>query len=143
MARLHQTFASQPSSAQTPTVLIVEDEPVIADAVRELLEDEAIAADVCPLGWQALLWVREQQPRVVILDVAMPNVDGITLFYSLRNDPKTRDIPVIFLTASPRKVLQELPNLEEMGAILVPKPFDLDTLLDIVSHALARERQAQ
>ena len=137
MAASYQTSSPQADGARAATVLIVEDEPAIAEVVRDVLEDAAISAEACPLGWQAHLCIRRQQPKVIILDVQMPNVDGITLFYSIRNDPKTQDIPVIFLTANPQKVRQELPNYEAMGATLIPKPFDLDTLLEQVKQALA------
>src|SRR5918997_2590145 len=137
MATWSHTSSSPSARPHAPTVLIVDDEPAIAAVVCAVLEESDIPADACPVGWEAQRCIREQQPKVVILDVRMPTVDGISLFYSLRNDPKTRDIPVIFFTANAQKVQMELPNYTDMGAILVPKPFDLDTLLDGVSRALA------
>ena len=67
----------------------------------------------------------------------MPSVDGIQLFYLLRGDPTTKDIPVIFLTAYPEKVRNELPNHLDMGAVILPKPFNTGKLLELVGKALA------
>ena len=118
-------------------VLIIDDDVNIQEVVNDVLEDADIRAETCTLGWKAHLCIRQARPRAVILDVMMPGVDGIRLFYLLRADPSTRDIPVIFLTAAPQKVLQELPNYAEMGAVLVAKPFDIDALLESVVMALA------
>ena len=117
-------------------VLIIDDDVNIQEVVNDVLEDADIRAEACTLGWKAHLRIRETRPRAVILDVQMPGVDGIRLFYLLRADPITRDIPVIFLTAAPQKVLQELPNFAEMGAVLVAKPFDIDELLESVVTVL-------
>jgi DNA-binding response OmpR family regulator len=118
-------------------VCIIEDDAAIQEVVTVALEEEDLRVVVCPLGWLAHLCIRRQPPRVVILDVQMPSVDGIQLFYSLRADPKTRTLPVIFLTANPQKVRQELPNYADLGAVIVPKPFNVAELLELVTQALA------
>src|SRR5918997_2195943 len=110
MAAWSQTSSSPSARPHAPTVLIVDDEPAIAAVVCAVLEESDIPADACPVGWEAQRCIREQQPKVVILDVRMPSVDGIQLFYTLRADPRTRTIPVIFLTANPQNVERELPN---------------------------------
>jgi DNA-binding response OmpR family regulator len=117
-------------------VCVVDDEPVIAEVVCELLEDAEIHATACPIGWHAHRCIRNKRPKVVILDVQMPEIDGIRLFYLLRADPVTHDIPVIFLTANAFRVLDEVPNFQELGADLVPKPFDASQLLARVEQAL-------
>ena len=129
---------AHPEEAQVPPVdvCIIEDDGMIQELVNQILEDVGIHAETCPLGWNAHRWIRERCPKVVILDVQMPEVDGIQLFYLLRADPRTHTIRVIFLTANPQKVLQELPNYGEMGAEILPKPFVIDDLLKIVRQDL-------
>lgn len=120
-----------------PDVIVVDDDPPIVETVCEILADHHIAAASCPLGWTAQQCIRQQQPKVVMLDVQMPAVSGIELFYLLRSDPKTRHIPVIFFTANPAKVVEEIPNFRAMAAELLPKPFHMDKLLELVGRSLA------
>ncbi len=121
----------------TPQVVVVDDEPQIVQVVCDLFADEGIAAESCPHGRQALPCIRGKQPQVVILDVQMPDVDGVTLFLQLRADPATRSVPVIFLTANAHVLKQRLPDYHALGAELLPKPFDLDVLVGVVEHVLA------
>lgn len=118
-------------------VCVVEDDCAIQEVVNGVLEDADINVDACPVGWKAHAHIRRNCPKLVILDVHMPTVDGIQLFYLLRADPKTQAIPVIFLTAHPQRVRRELPNFEELGAVLLPKPFMIDELLELVQVELA------
>ena len=117
-------------------VLIVEDDTAIQQVVNDVLTEVDIRAEVCPFGWQAHLYIRQTQPKVVILDVQLPLVSGIDLFYLLRGDPRTSTIPVIFLTANPQKVRWEIPNYQDMGAVILAKPFNIDALVATVATAL-------
>jgi putative two-component system response regulator len=67
----------------------------------------------------------------------MPGLDGVEVFRQLRADPATRAIPVIFFTANAPKLQQRLPDYQTLGVELLPKPFDVDTLLGAVTRALA------
>ena len=120
-----------------PTVVVVDDEPPIVEVVCEALEEEDITAVACQHGHEAYPCIRRHRPKVVILDVQMPGVDGIEVFQRLRADPATSAIPVIFFTANAQKVLQRIPDYRALGAELLPKPFDVDKLLDMVTRALA------
>jgi CheY-like chemotaxis protein len=120
-----------------PTVVVVDDEPPIVEVVCEALEEEDIIAVACEHGYEAYPCIRRHHPQVVILDVQMPGVDGIEVFQRLRADPVTSAIPVIFFTANAQKVLQRIPDYRSQGAELLPKPFDVDKLLDLVTRALA------
>jgi DNA-binding response OmpR family regulator len=127
-----------PLPRDTTDVVLVEDDKDIQDLVVEILHDENISVELCPLGWQAQRWIRELQPRLVILDVQMPDVDGIRLFYLLRADARTSTIPVFFLTANPKIVRDQLPNYEQMEARLIEKPFKVEQLVTEVRAALGR-----
>lgn len=118
-------------------VVLIDDDTAIRDLIREVLQDEHLHVEASTLGWKAQRRIREVCPKLVILDIEMPDVDGIQLFYLLRADPRTCEIPVIFLTANPSKVHKELPNYEEMKAVLMAKPFDIESLLAAVSATLS------
>jgi DNA-binding response OmpR family regulator len=117
-------------------VCVAEDEPAVADVICDIMKDAELHPRACPLGWEAHRCIRTNQPKVVILDVLMPIVDGITLFYTLRADPATQHIPVIFLTANAWRVFGEIPNYRELGADLIEKPFDTIELLERVAQAM-------
>ncbi len=117
-------------------VVVVDDEPAIVEVVCEALEDEGITTTRCLSGHDAYPCIRRERPSLVILDVQMPGIDGITVFEQMRSEPTTRGIPVIFFTANAHKLTQRLPAYLHMGASLLPKPFDLDRLLDLVERSL-------
>lgn len=120
-----------------PTVVVVDDEPAIVDVVCDALDDADLETVGCLHGQEAHACIRAIQPKVVILDVQMPGVDGVEVFHSIRADPETQAIPVIFFTANANKLRQRLPNYQRMGAELLPKPFNLDRLLDLVHSAMS------
>jgi len=119
-----------------PDVILVDDDPEIVQVICDLLQDEDIDTGSCPHGHQAYACIRGKQPRLVILDVQMPGVDGIEIFQMLRADPATARISVIFVTANARHVQEWLPNYKSLGATLLPKPFDIGTLVTLVHQGL-------
>jgi CheY-like chemotaxis protein len=120
-----------------PKVVVVDDEPAIVDVVCDVLYDADVQGVPCISGHEANSCILDTRPRAVILDIQMPVVDGIEVFKRMRADPRTRDIPVIFFTANADKLKQRLPNFQEMGAQLLPKPFQIDKLLDLVNRAIS------
>src|SRR5207245_9940645 len=80
-------------------------------------------------GREALEIVALEVPRLVIMDAMMPNMDGFTALRQLKQDPSTRSIPVIMLTANPHKYSRE--EAESSGAtIFLTKPFSPTQLLE-------------
>src|SRR5688572_23570342 len=71
------------NGAATPThpaVIVVDDDVAIVEVVRDALFDEGIACESCPYGHRAHACIRAKQPQVVLLDIQMPEVNGIQLF---------------------------------------------------------------
>ncbi|HEY9751247.1 MAG TPA: response regulator, partial [Allocoleopsis sp.] len=80
-------------------VLLVDDEPGLREAVQAYLEDSGFAVDVAgnaQEGWQLL---QQKLPDLVISDVMMPQVDGYQFLKQMREDPRFKSLPVVFLTA--------------------------------------------
>ncbi len=117
--------------------MVVDDEPHIVEVVCDVLADEGIQATSCPHGRHAFRCIRTKAPQVLLLDVQMPDVDGITLFRQLRANAATSTLPVIFITANAQMLDAHLPDYRALGVEVLPKPFDLDALVDVVERALA------
>jgi CheY-like chemotaxis protein len=107
-------------------IIIVEDNAAVAEVIREVLSAEPqYRAIVAHDGLTALDVAHAVQASVVLLDVSLPGLSGPQVYEELRRDPRTRDVPVIFVTAH-----YDSPEFQRLGATnVIPKPFDLDDLL--------------
>jgi two-component system alkaline phosphatase synthesis response regulator PhoP len=120
-------------------ILLIEDE----DDIREIaaLSLESIG------GWKTILArggkdgiekAATEKPDAIILDVMMPDMDGPATLEALRNNPATKDIPVIFMTAKVQA--PERRKLDDLGAQgLIPKPFDPMRLAADIASVLGWE----
>ena len=80
-------------------VLVVDDEPDFATIVQKNLEKEGFTVDVAYNGVEGLEKVKANPPDAIVLDVMMPEKDGYAVCKELKGDEKTRDIPIVLLTA--------------------------------------------
>ena len=87
---------------ETPrtAVVVVDDEPPIVDVVCDVLHDEGFTTVSCQHGREAYSCILQSRPELVILDIQMPEVDGIQVFRQVRAEPRTQHIPVMFFTAT-------------------------------------------
>jgi CheY-like chemotaxis protein len=107
------------------TILVVDDERDIRDAIAELLEQEGYAVEGAGDGAEALDKARSCHPVVVLLDLMMPGMNGWEFRARQRGDPELSSIPVIVVSA-----LGRAPGVD--AAVYLSKPFELDDLLDAV-----------
>jgi two-component system alkaline phosphatase synthesis response regulator PhoP len=119
----------------TPRILVVDDEEHLAAGIRENLEAEGYRADVAHDGRDGLARVREQRFDLVVLDVMMPNMDGIELCEQMRRDGL--QTPVLFLTVK-GDVADRVRGFEAGGDDYLAKPFHLKELLLRVAAILRR-----
>ncbi|MFC7537256.1 response regulator [Sphingomonas sp. GCM10030256] len=119
--------------------MLVEDDPDIA-ILAEIALKEIGGLELVhfPSGEEALGGVIEADPDLIILDYRMPGMNGAQVLSHLKADQRTRDWPVLFMTAS--LMPKHIEGLLELGALAVlPKPFDPLTLADEVRrHWAAR-----
>ena len=118
-------------------ILIVEDEPPLIEVVRYNLEKEGYQVSVAEDGKRALNKVRESIPDLIILDWMLPELSGIEVCRQLREDPDSKDIPVIMLTARGEEV-DRLKVLASGADDYVVKPFSPAELLARVRAVLRR-----
>jgi diguanylate cyclase (GGDEF)-like protein len=126
------------NSARRPTVLVVDDSLAALDGLCNLLKSDCNALFGMN-GLEALALATSESPDLIVLDVAMHGMDGYQVLERLKEEPTTRDIPVIFLTA-PGPGVSEARALE-LGAIdFVTKPYDPAILKLRMRNQLAYKR---
>ncbi len=116
------------------TVLIVEDDPNIADLLRLYLEKEGYVAEIAPDGGKALEKFRQIAPDLVLLDVMLPVLDGWEVLRTIRQESKT---PVIMLTAK-GETADKIGGLKMGADDYVTKPFETKEVLARVEAVLRR-----
>jgi PAS domain S-box-containing protein len=125
-----------------PLILVVDDTAANLSLLDEILDRAGYRSVLASSGPQALAFSAMQKPDLVLLDVLMPGMDGLEVCRRLKADPRTRTIPVLFLTA---RTLPEdlLRGFEAGGADYLTKPFRAEELLvRIRTHLdLARARE--
>ncbi|QCP85209.1 response regulator transcription factor [Cereibacter sphaeroides] len=83
----------------TAHVLLIEDEPNIAEAIRFILMRDGLKVSTHAGGADAIEVVRTSQPDLLILDLMLPGMSGFDILSALRADPETEDLPVLMLSA--------------------------------------------
>lgn len=117
-------------------ILYVDDEADIREiAAISLALDDSFEVRTCASGSEALRVAPEWQPALILLDVMMPGMDGPNTLAALRTEPRTADIPVVFITA--RTQSYEVQRFLSLGAAgVIAKPFDPMTLASQAGHYL-------
>ena len=126
-----------------PRILIVDDEEAILELIAYNLQKEGFQTESAVNGWEALEKVAANPPDLVILDWMLPGVDGLEVCRRLRDNHKTRGLPIIMLTARVEEVDKVL-GLELGANDYVTKPFSPRELLArIKAHLRARQTHYQ
>jgi DNA-binding response OmpR family regulator len=116
-------------------ILVVDDDENILNLEKTILEQKGFEVTGAGGGSEALKLLAERDFDLVLLDVMMPEVDGFTVCRKIKEDPRLKDIPVIFLTA--RGGGEALAEGFESGAVMyINKPFTANKLLTIVNTML-------
>ena len=118
-------------------VLVIDDEAPIRLLCRVNLEAEGMEVLEAPDGPRGLDQARSEQPDVILLDVMMPGLDGWRVAEELLEDERTRDIPIIFLTAR-AEFRDRAKGLDIGGVDYVTKPFNPLELAPLVEDLLER-----
>jgi len=119
----------RPERLPKKTVLVVEDDEAVSSLLVALLEDRGYAAVPAMDGRAAIELAAKVMPDLITLDLALPGTDGHEVLARLKADPKTRDIPIVVISA----FTQILPAGERKKlAYLLGKPFDVTEVLEVV-----------
>jgi DNA-binding response OmpR family regulator len=116
-------------------ILIVEDDPAVQTLLSKALTAKGYRITQAHDGVSGLTALEQESPDLIIADIMMPRLDGMTFVKAIKRNANTRTVPVIFLTAKndPRSVVEGI----NVGAkYYVTKPFALDELLSKIEKAL-------
>ena len=123
-------------------VLIVDDEPHNLQLVSEILRLEGMPVILAIQGDEAIEIAREQQPALILLDIMMPGLDGLTVCKILKSDKATKSIPIIFLTAA-IEVTDLVSAFVAGGVDYIKKPFIREELLARVQTHISLNQARQ
>lgn len=127
--------------SNNPLVLVVDDDPDLVESVSMKLESEQYRVAKAYDGVEAWDKIKTDKPDLIILDVMMPRKNGYELCNEIKNDPKYQDIVVILLTAVADAITStnytHLDGKTTLADDYIPKPIELDKLMEIVKDNLS------
>ena len=128
---------------QSGYILIVEDVPDILRLLEETLKFKGYRAVTAFNGQEALEIVQRERPALIITDIMMPKLDGFGLVHRLRINPETREIPVIFLTAT-YVALEDKAFALNIGATrFIEKPVNFENFLGTIHELLTAKPEVK
>ncbi len=120
-----------------PSILIVEDEADIAQLIEFHLEREGFPTRVASSGSAGLEMIEKSPPALVLLDIMLPDVDGLEICKRLKRDTATRDVPIIMVTAKGEES-DVVVGLELGAEDYITKPFSPKVLIARIKAVLRR-----
>lgn len=122
---------------QQPVVLVVEDDPVQSDLLRDILESDGYCVESVGDGTTALGRIAIGGIDLVLLDIVLPRLDGVAVCQGIRTPEQTHQPPIIMLSALTDEALPQ--SSTAAGADeYIPKPFDINELLAVVARHCTR-----
>ena len=123
-------------------ILIIEDEPDIVRMLEYNLKKEGFRVVSAPDGQDGLRQARKQCPDIILLDLMLPEIDGLEVCRALRQERDTSGIPVIMLTAKGRES-DKVVGLELGADDYITKPFSVGELIARIKAVLRRSRDKE
>jgi DNA-binding response OmpR family regulator len=120
-------------------ILCIEDEQEMIDLIRLILGRRGFDVKGAAGGTEGLKMVRSELPDLVLLDLMMPDMDGWEVYQQMKADEKTRDIPVIVVTAKAQNIDRVLGIHIAKVDDYITKPFSPQDLLNSVEKVLSRQ----
>jgi DNA-binding response OmpR family regulator len=123
-------------------LLIVEDDPDILKLLDTTLTFSGYRVITTRNGKEGLEVIKRERPAIVIADIMMPKLDGFGLVHRIRINPETRDIPVVFITATYVAAEDKEFALNIGATRFIQKPVDLEKLLDMIKELTKQDAPA-
>lgn len=124
------------SESRQKKILIADDEATVRALVKRLLSKEYTVVEA-DNGEEAVKVAVNQKPDLILMDILMPQMDGLTACYAIKRNQATKEIPVVMLTAVDYELNRKL-SQDVMGAQgYITKPFNSQALMTIIGKFLA------
>src|SRR5918994_6921578 len=127
-------MAGESAGPPPPTILVVDDEPSLRDALSYTLRSEGYRVVLAANGVEAIQTVRRQRPQAVVLDVMLPGIDGLQVCRTLRSEST---VPILLLSAKGEEI-DRVVGLEVGADDYLAKPFAMRELLARIRAMLRR-----
>ena len=115
-------------------IVIVEDDPSIAEMTKMMLDRSGFEASVCDNGREAVDFIKSKKPDLVLLDVMLPGADGSAIARDLQKDVETSSIPII-VTSALEESKQLFSGISQVKGFC-SKPFTIKKLLEAINSAI-------
>lgn len=135
LSALCQVASHLPEST-APRLLVVDDDPLVIDMVRQILENSSYQISAAPDGISALEAIERSIPDAILLDLMMPRLDGLGVLHQLRQNPQYRQIPVIVLTAKLLSADEQNALRDSVVTVLQKQGLEEQALLSELRNAL-------
>ena len=119
---------------RTATVLVVDDNVAIARAIVMLLKSKGISGHCVYGGRDAVAWLDVHEPKLIILDLSMPDISGVDVLKTIKADPARRDLPVILHTALEANKVSSLAQTYGAAGVLLKGRSTLVDVLQMVDN---------
>lgn len=129
-----------PVEEEKATILIVEDDLDVAEMLNAYFQVQGYEVHTVNWGEDGVRAAQSNTPDIIILDIRLPDIDGFEVARQLRNNRKTKEIPILFLTER-RERVDRLRGLELRAEDYITKPFDIQELRLRVRNTLRRAKQ--
>ena len=116
-------------------ILVVDDDKVTLRTLERILMRAGYSVIPLTLGREAIKIAKERSPALIILDIMMPDMDGGDVAAALKNDPETKNIPIMFLSSLVTQ-REEQSSSKEHGLYFMSKPIERDKLLRKIKYFL-------
>ena len=131
------SYSSPDNSSQRALILVVERNPAVQRLERFFLEQAGYSVEFASDGVLALARAQELLPKIIVTEILVPRLDGLSLCRALKADPRTRSIVVLVFS----HLHAEDRALEAGADAFIVKPIDEENLIDIVSKLLQIRRE--
>ncbi|MDP3921162.1 MAG: response regulator [Candidatus Omnitrophota bacterium] len=128
------------TKADRPVILIIDDEPDILKVLVKRLGAAGYAVVSVQDAREGIVRARDLMPALIILDIMMPHLDGMSVKRQLNDDPSIREIPVLFLSAK-GQVHDKIAGFQLGADDYITKPFEINELLARIGASIARKRK--
>jgi DNA-binding response OmpR family regulator len=119
-------------------ILLVDDEKSILEMLKYCLEHEGYMVLTAETGKMAQNWVKETKIDLAIVDLGLPDMSGIEVCEAIKEDPRTRSVPIIILTGNTSNEARIKGNLYGHAELFLNKPIEIDDLRKAVACILEK-----